>query len=140
MNNILLIEDNHEIRKGIADRLSVEGYTILEASDGFSAISYLERYLSDLDLVICEIIMPGMNGFDVYKTMFNYLYTNKIPFIQFTAKSGVDKSHLKIINVKNFTFPADNDRNLISFITTYFSESVIKIELQEKGAGGGCLL
>jgi len=126
MNNILLIEDNHDVRKNIADRLSAEGYAILEANGGFSAITYLERYLPDL--VICEIIMPGMNGFDVYKIMFNYLHINKIPFIQFTAKSGVDKHNLKIINVKNFTFPAGNERNLISFITTYFSKSAIKTE------------
>jgi CheY-like chemotaxis protein len=126
MNNILLIEDNDVTRKNIADLLSVEGYTILEASDGFSAVSYLDEYLPDL--VICEIIMPGMNGFDVYKTMFNYLYTNKIPFIQFTAKSGDVEHHFRIINVKNCTFQAGNDRDLISFITTRFSGFGIKIE------------
>jgi CheY-like chemotaxis protein len=126
MNNILLIEDNDVTRKNIADLLSVEGYTILEASDGFSAVSYLDEYLPDL--VICEIIMPGMNGFDVYKTMFNYLYTNKIPFIQFTAKSGDAEHHFRIINVKNCTFRVGNDRDLISFITTRFSGFGIKIE------------
>jgi CheY-like chemotaxis protein len=138
MNNILLIEDNHDVRKNIADCLSAEGYAILEANGGFSAITYLEKYLPDL--VICGIIMPGMNGFDVYKIMFSYLRINKIPFIQFTAKSGIDKHYLKIINVKNFTFPAGNERNLISFITTYFSKSAIKTESMKRGDDNCCLL
>ncbi|WP_295713880.1 response regulator [Mucilaginibacter sp.] len=119
MNNILLIEDNHKIRENIARLLIAEGYHVSITDNGMSALKHLKAQLPDL--VICEIIMSGMNGYDIYKTMFSWLYINKIPFIQFTAKSGVaEKQGATVINVKNFKSSGYKDRCLLNFVANYF--------------------
>lgn len=119
MNNILLIEDNHKIRENIAGLLTAEGYHVSITDNGMSALKHLKAQLPDL--VICEIIMPGMNGYDIYKTMFSWLYINKIPFIQFTGKSGVvDEQVATVINVKNFKSSGYKDRCLLNFVANYF--------------------
>jgi len=120
MNNILLIEDNHKIRDNIARLLTIKGYRVSISDNGMSAFQHLKAELPDL--VICEIIMPGMTGYDVYKIMFSRLYFNKIPFIQFTAKSGFpDKQAATVINIKNFKCEGYKDRGLISFVANFFS-------------------
>lgn len=59
---ILIVEDESEIREGIRILLGGEGYTILEAADGPQALELLS---SDIDLIILDVMMPGMNGYRV---------------------------------------------------------------------------
>ena len=60
---ILAIDDEPNILKMISVNLSLEGYRIITASDGASALILFDEY--EPDLVILDIIMPGMDGFEV---------------------------------------------------------------------------
>ena len=88
MKSILVIEDNVAIALALADDLRIEGYNVYTASDGKSG---LEMGLSkDLDLVILDIMLPEMNGFEVCKALRSKGIT--VPIIMLTAKSQeVDK-------------------------------------------------
>ena len=57
---ILIVDDNPEIREVVNVLLSNEGYMIEEACDGFEAI----KKANDKDLIILDIMMPNMNGYD----------------------------------------------------------------------------
>lgn len=78
---ILVVEDDQTIREGISEYLSEFGYTIVEAKDGRDA---LEKFNSDINLVILDIQIPFVNGLDVLKEI---RITSNLPTLILTAFS-----------------------------------------------------
>lgn len=80
---ILVADDEARLRKLVCDYLIREGYDVLEAGDGESALDafYSQK---DIDLLILDIMMPKINGYDVCKEIRE---TSKVPIIMLTAKS-----------------------------------------------------
>ncbi|HST14339.1 MAG TPA: ATP-binding protein [Gaiellaceae bacterium] len=62
---ILLVEDELVVRRLIAEILESNGYTVLQAGDGPSALELLRRHTGPLDLLVTDVVMPGMSGRDV---------------------------------------------------------------------------
>jgi DNA-binding response OmpR family regulator len=60
---VLAVDDEPNILKMISVNLSLEGYKIITASDGLSALTLFEEYTPDL--IILDIMMPGIDGFEV---------------------------------------------------------------------------
>ena len=58
-NHILVVEDDAAIREGVRILLEGEGYIVQEAEDGYQC---LKKVLDDIDLVILDIMMPGISG------------------------------------------------------------------------------
>lgn len=59
---ILLVEDDHMVRDLSRRSLEVRGYMVLEAPDGLEALRIAEEYAGQIDLLLTDIVMPGMNG------------------------------------------------------------------------------
>jgi two-component system, cell cycle sensor histidine kinase and response regulator CckA len=59
---ILLVEDEQSLRKLTHKILKKVGYAVLEAEDGSNALEIAEQYKSKIDLLLTDVIMPGMNG------------------------------------------------------------------------------
>ena len=78
---ILLVDDDPEIREGIRILLSGEGYHIIEAEDGHQA---MEKLSGAVDLVILDIMMPGMSGLRVCEEMRK---VSTAPILFLTAKA-----------------------------------------------------
>ena len=85
MKSILLIEDNKDIRESTAEILLLEGYLVYPVSCGKDALA-LQKILIP-DFILCDIEMPGMDGYSVYQSFRQNPATNQIPFIFMTAKS-----------------------------------------------------
>jgi DNA-binding response OmpR family regulator len=62
---ILIVEDEESIRRGLRDTFRSEGYHVLEAADGLTALALGLR--EDPELVILDVMLPGMNGFEVLR-------------------------------------------------------------------------
>ncbi len=60
---ILIIEDDANIRAGLADALTMEGYEVTEAPSGFTGLQAYEE--NKPHLILLDLMMPGMNGYDV---------------------------------------------------------------------------
>jgi DNA-binding response OmpR family regulator len=60
--HILLVDDEEPIRKLITDVLTPRGFAITQCCSGGQAVEYYSRHVSDVDLVVMDIMMPGMNG------------------------------------------------------------------------------
>jgi two-component system cell cycle sensor histidine kinase/response regulator CckA len=59
---ILLVEDEHAVRRAAAEYLGLRGYTILEAKDGLEALERVKNHKSAIDLVVTDVVMPNMSG------------------------------------------------------------------------------
>lgn len=85
MKKILLIEDNHEIRENTAEILSLANYEVVEAENGKVGVDLAKKELPDL--IICDIMMPQLDGYGVLHMLSKNTATSSIPFIFLTAKS-----------------------------------------------------
>jgi CheY-like chemotaxis protein len=88
MKTILVIENDSTLRENICDFLKAEGYNVLSADDGLTG---LQQAMSNLpDLILCDIMMPGMNGYDFYITLQQIKSTSVIPLIFAAAQSEIE--------------------------------------------------
>jgi DNA-binding response OmpR family regulator len=85
MKKILIIEDNTELRENTAELLGLEHYETITADNGKSGIDLALRYRPDL--IISDVTMPELDGFDVLKALRKFINTKRIPFIFLTARS-----------------------------------------------------
>ena len=86
--HILVVEDDTNIRDGLVDTLDSEGYRVTAASDGQEALDRFAKI--PFDLVILDIMMPKLNGYDVCRTIRKT--HEAIPIIMLTAKGEeIDK-------------------------------------------------
>ncbi|MDB5203306.1 MAG: transcriptional regulator [Ferruginibacter sp.] len=82
---ILIIEDNTDIRESAAEILSLSNYTVLQAADGKAGV---ETALKELpDMILCDIMMPVLDGYGVLHLLNKTPETAIIPFIFLTAKA-----------------------------------------------------
>jgi len=86
MEKVLIIEDEVTILKGLKDNLKDEGYQVSTAQDGKKGLE--KAIAEDVDLVLLDVMLPGMNGFDVCKGI--KLKKIALPVIMLTAKSKED--------------------------------------------------
>lgn len=66
---ILVADDDPDIRSLLRILLEKEGYRIIEAADGREAVKQAEQYASELSLILLDILMPEINGFDAGKQL-----------------------------------------------------------------------
>jgi two-component system sensor histidine kinase/response regulator len=91
MTKILVIEDEEPLRERIAECLTYEGYEVIAASDGREGVDLAMEHLPNL--IVSDIAMPGMDGYQVLWEMRRKLDTATIPFIFLTAK--VDRTFVR---------------------------------------------
>jgi two-component system OmpR family response regulator len=63
--HILVVEDEKHLASGIQYNLEAEGYRVTTVGDGRSALQYIEQQRGEVDLVVLDIMLPGMNGYAV---------------------------------------------------------------------------
>ena len=66
---ILLVDDEEGVRKLVSAVLTGGGYTVIEASNGTAALSIYEKNSHKIDLVLTDVVMPQMNGFDLGRAL-----------------------------------------------------------------------
>lgn len=85
IKTILVIEDEPELLEALSEMLTFEGFRVISAADGMEGIEQARKNIPDL--ILCDIMMPGMDGFEVLQNLKNDLATALIPFIFLTALS-----------------------------------------------------
>lgn len=85
MKTILIIEDNEDIRENVAEILMLSNYKVLEAANGLEGVERAQKELPDL--IVCDIMMPGVDGHGVLHMLRKNPDTQSIPFIFLTSKS-----------------------------------------------------
>jgi CheY-like chemotaxis protein len=117
MKNILLVEDNETNRDMLTRRLQRKGYTVSSASDGEQG--YLSACAELPDLILLDISLPVMNGWDVTRLLKANESTQHIPIIALTAhalvtdrekafEAGCDEYDTKPVDFERLTDKIEN--------------------------------
>lgn len=125
MKKILIIEDEKSVRENIVTLLNEESYEALSASNGDSGISIAIAEIPDL--IVCDIMMPGKDGYAVFKELSKNKITKTIPFIFLTAK--VEHSDLRKgmeLGVDDYLFKPFKIDELLKSIDTRLKKSEIR--------------
>jgi CRP/FNR family cyclic AMP-dependent transcriptional regulator len=85
MKTVLLIEDNSDIRENMAEILELSGYIAITAEDGRRGVSVAIERIPDI--IVCDIMMPELDGYGVIHMLQKKPTTQHIPFIFLTAKA-----------------------------------------------------
>ncbi|MEG0549686.1 MAG: response regulator transcription factor [Vagococcus sp.] len=88
---LLLVEDNKQLRSMLSRFLENEGYDVLEAETGEIGLAFFDQEI--IDLVLLDIMLPGIDGFEVCQTI---RQSSMVPIIMITAKS---EDHDKILGL-----------------------------------------
>src|SRR5690625_1283939 len=91
MNTILVVDDKIEIVNLVSSTLAKHHYTILKATSGQEALTYIEEELPDLAIV--DIMMPGMDGISLTRHLREY----EIPVLLLTAKGALEDKKLGVV-------------------------------------------
>ena len=85
-NKVLIVDDSELNRSLLADMLRDE-YEVLEAENGLQAVKLLEFYQFEISLILLDIIMPEMDGFEVLAMMSKNKWIERIPVIIISAET-----------------------------------------------------
>jgi DNA-binding response OmpR family regulator len=118
---ILVIEDEFDIRDVVSQYLKIEGFEVMEAENGLQALSLFNKY--DFNMVISDVMMPGIDGFEVLKTI---RMVSDVPVIMLTAKAE------EVDRLKGFKSGADD------YMTKPFSpkELILRVKVWLKRVYG----
>ncbi len=87
---ILVVDDEARMRKLVKDFLTVKGYYVIEAADGETAVDIFFNQ-KDISLVLLDVMMPKMDGWEVLKTIRKF---SEVPIIMLTAR-GEERDELQ---------------------------------------------
>lgn len=110
---ILIVDDEPEILKMLTTMLSQDGYSLETAKDGFDAGVKIMTFKPGL--VILDLIMPGMDGFEVCRQI----------------KTNTDTAHIKVLAVTGHDSEENRDRILSEGADTYLAKPFFKDELMQ---------
>ncbi len=118
--SILVIEDNDDLRENIAEILSLAGYEVATAADGLLGLKAIHH--NPPSLIICDIMMPNLDGFGVLKALKSHSSFRYIPLIFLSAKADATdfRKGMSIGAVDYISKPFDN-AELIQAIETRLS-------------------
>ena len=108
MKKVLIIEDNEDVRENTADILELSGYTVTTAENGKIGVEVAKQIQPDV--IVCDIMMPVLDGYGVLEALNENNNTARIPFIFLTAKT--EKNDMR----KGMNLGADD------YLTKPFSE------------------
>lgn len=86
MSKILIIEDEPDVLDNLVELMELNGYSVLTANNGLDGIELANQHLPDL--IISDLMMPGLTGFDVLESLKKNPQTYFIPFIFLTAQAS----------------------------------------------------
>ena len=86
--HILIVEDEADLRELVRQRLEWSNYVVSAAADGEEGLKKI--YEENIDLIILDIMLPGVDGYEVMRTLKRNPRYSRIPILAFTAKGSKD--------------------------------------------------
>ncbi len=130
---ILIIEDEKGVRENIKTLLEEEKYSVHAAANGTEGITMAKEILPDL--IICDVLMHGVDGYEVLKTLSAEKKTKSIPFIFLTAKVERDDIRLGMqLGADDYLFKPYKAEELLKAIEARFKRiKMLTVNIETKG-------
>lgn len=128
---VLVVDDEARMRKLVKDFLTVKGYRVLEAADGEEAVELFFAQ-KDIALILLDVMMPKMDGWDVVKAIRK---VSQVPIIMLTAR-GEERDELQGFNlgVDEYISKPFSPKILVARVEAILRRSnVVSNDLLEKG-------
>ena len=146
MKTILIIEDNNDIRESTAEILELAGYAVYQGINGKQGVDL--AYQHKPDLILCDIMMPELDGYGVLYLLGKNNETASIPFIFLTAKAErIDFRKGMEMGADDYLTKPFDDIELLNAIESrlekkrrqeeYYSKSLQSLEKLSAGNGQG---
>lgn len=143
---ILIIEDNNDIRESTSEILQLSGYNTLKAGNGKTGVDMAIN--AKPDLILCDIMMPELDGYSVLFMLNKNQETASIPFIFLTAKAErADFRKGMEMGADDYLTKPFDDMELLNAIETrldkdekqkaHYSKALLKLENLAAGSGNG---
>ncbi len=122
---ILVVDDSITVRQTLVLTLQRAGYQVFQAKDGYEAIEQLQQH-ADIHLVICDIEMPRMNGFEFLKYRQQDPALAEIPILVLTSRSG--EKHRTIaweLGATGYITKPFLERNLLAMVSELLEKNIL---------------
>lgn len=140
MKKILLIEDNEDFRLNTTEILELNDYEVITACNGVEGIE--KAILSKPDIIICDVMMPQLDGYGVINILTKNPETSSIPFIFLTAKA--EKTDIRKgmnLGADDYLLKPFDEESLITSIETRIARNQkIKSQILQAFVGQGATL
>lgn len=83
-HTVLVVEDEEDLREMIREALELNGYTVVTAADGRQALVRLSG-IEHLCLVLIDLLMPGMNGWDLFQELKGRSELDRVPIVVYSS-------------------------------------------------------
>lgn len=125
---ILVIEDSDDLRTDVIEMLKIEGYVMYGAENGITGIEMAQKIMPDL--ILCDIMMPELDGYGVLQTLRANLDTASIPFIFLTAKTEHhDQRQGMVLGANDYLMKPFQIHELMGSIHTQLERRAVQLEL-----------
>jgi two-component system chemotaxis sensor kinase CheA len=112
---ILVVEDSNFFRNQVKGYMTEAGYKVLEAEDGIEAWNILEQHSDIISLIVTDIEMPNMNGFELtQKIKKDARFSHKPVIALTTLASDEDVARGKAVGVNEYHIKLDKERLMTS--------------------------
>ena len=124
MTKILVAEDERDIRELVIDTLFDKGYDVLESKDGRETLQTANKEIPDL--ILLDVMMPGMDGFEVSKRLRENPLTGDIPVVMLTSMGAPEgEQHAMRLGVQHYVSKSFDPETL---------QATVRVALREAGA------
>src|ERR1051325_11375007 len=135
MKKILLIEDNPEVRENTTEILELAGYKVTSAPNGKVGVELVQK--NKPDLIICDIMMPDLDGYGVLHILSKKSETAAIPFIFLTAKTEkVDIRKGMNLGADDYLTKPFDDTDLLNAVEARLQKAQMQQKLYESTSEG----
>ncbi|MFX1411054.1 MAG: PleD family two-component system response regulator [Promethearchaeota archaeon] len=115
---ILIVEDNRDLLFNLNLILEANNFQTLTAKNGKQALKILSEIDKIPDIILSDIMMPEMDGYDFFKNVSNNPRLNRIPFIFLTARTSQQEIRLgKLLGVDDYITKPFNEKDLLAVIS-----------------------
>lgn len=129
---ILVVEDNIDLNMAICEILESYNFVAHSAKDGFEALTWLKSHKPDM--ILCDIMMPGMDGYTLLKHTRADTELRTLPFIFLTARTSVaDQRLAKEIGIEDYlTKPVDSSDLIAAINNALRRRQIMQDEMQKQ--------
>jgi CheY-like chemotaxis protein len=117
-HTVLIVEDEEDLREMMREALELKGYVVVTAEEGEDALRKIDG-IDQLCLVLLDLLMPGMNGWDFFAKMRERHELNRVPVIVHSSASNRAPAGVTRVLQKPISF-----ERLISVVSEYCDSSL----------------